>query len=61
MDEVASIPVDAEVMIFKASAFLGLILGVILVVLSELIEAMGKLASFFIGTVAIIHVLLAEL
>jgi len=59
--EVASVPVDTVVVVSETAAFLGLILGVVFVVLPELIEPVGELASFVIGTVPIIHVFFAEL
>ena len=59
MNEVAPIPVDTEMVVFEASAFFCFVLGIVLVVFAELTKPMSKLASFFIGTVSIFHVLLA--
>jgi len=61
MNKVTSVSVDTEVVVFKTSAFLRFVLGVVFIVFSELIEAVGELASFVVRTVAIIHEFFAEL
>ena len=61
MDEVAPVTVNAEVVVFKTSTFLCLVLGVVLVVLTQLVQSMGELASLLVRTVTILHKLLAEL
>ena len=61
MDEVAPVPVDAELIVFEAAALFSFVLGVDLVVFSELLQAVGKFAPFLVWTVPFLHKLFAEL
>lgn len=61
MDEVAAIPVDAEMIVLETSTFLGLIFGVELVVLAQFLGSVGEFAPSLIGTVSVLHESLAEL
>ena len=61
VDEIAPIPVDAELIVFEATAFFCFVFGVDLVVFSELLQSMGKFASFLVWTVPLLHKLFAEL
>jgi len=61
VDEVTSVSVYAEVVVFEASTFFGFVFGVILVVLPKLAESVGKLAPLFVGTIPIFHIFFAEL
>lgn len=61
MDEVAPVSVDAVVIVFETSAFFGFVFGVVFVVFSELVKAMGEFASFVVGAEAIVHILFAKL
>lgn len=61
VDEVASVPIDAELIDFKTSALFGFVLGVEMVVFLELVETMGKFASFIVRAVPVLHVSFAQL
>lgn len=61
MDKVATISINAKMIVFKTATLLCLVLRVIVVVLSQLYQSMSKLASLFVGTVAIFHKLFAQL
>ena len=61
MNEIAAVTVDAEQIVFEASAFFGFVLGVILIVFPEFSESVSKFASLVIGTETILHELFAEL
>jgi hypothetical protein len=61
MNEVATVSVHTVVMIFKTTTFFCLVLRVVLVVFTELIKPMSELTLFFVRTIAMIHVLFAEL
>lgn len=61
MNEVASVSVNTVMVVFKTTTFLCFILGVVLIVFTELIKSMSELAPFFVRTIPMIHVLFAEL
>lgn len=61
MYEVAAVAVWAESFLQEASASLGLVLAVGLVILLQFMQTMGELAALLVGTVAYLHKLLAEL
>ena len=61
MNEVATVSVHAVVVIFKTSAFFCFVLRVVLIVFAELVKPMSELTSFFVRTIAVIHILFAEL
>jgi len=61
VDEVTSVTVYAEVVVFEASAFFCFVFGVILVVLPQLAESVSKLAPLFVGTIPVFHVFFTEL
>ena len=61
VDEVAPLPVDAEVMVFKTATFLCFVFWVHLVVFSELGESVSKFAFFIVGAVSMFHKFFAKL
>jgi hypothetical protein len=61
MYEITSVSINAVMVVFKTTTFLSLILGVVLIVFTELIKSMSELASFFVRTIPMIHVLFTEL
>ena len=61
VDEVASVPVYAELVDFKTAAFFCFVFCIEMVVFLEFVETMGEFASFIVRAVAVLHVSFAEL
>jgi hypothetical protein len=61
VDEVAAVAVWAESVLEETAASFGLVLGVCLLVLLELMEPVGEFAAFFIRAVPVLHELFAQL
>jgi uncharacterized membrane protein len=61
VDEVASVSVGTKTVLEKASANLGLVFAVGLVVLLEFLQSVCELASLFVGAVSLFDELFAEL
>jgi hypothetical protein len=61
VDEVATVSVRTEAILKKTSTDLRLVFAVGLIVLLQFLQAVRKLASPFIGTVALLHEFFAQL
>ena len=61
VDEIASVPVNAEEVIFKTAALFRLVFRVMLVVFPQLSQSMSKFATLLIRAVTIFHEFLAKL
>ena len=61
MDEIAPVPVNAKQAVLETATFLCFVFGVVFVVFAQLREPMGKFTPLLIGTVPVLHELLAEL
>ena len=61
MDEVATVSVRTKAILKKTATHLGLVFAVGLMVLLQFLQAVRKLASPFIGTVALLHEFFAQL
>lgn len=61
VDEIASVPINAEQIVFETPTFFSLVFGVKLVVFPQLGQSVGEFASLFIRTISIFHKLFAKL
>ncbi len=61
VDEIAPVPVNAKQAVLETATFLCFVFGVVFVVFAQLREPMGKFTPLLIGTVPVLHELLAEL
>ena len=61
VDEVATVPIDAEEVVFKTSTFLCFVFRVVLVVFPQLGQSVCEFAPLLVGTVTILHEFFAKL
>jgi len=55
VDEIASISIDAKLLVFEATTLLGFILGIELMILSQLMRAMCEFTLLLIRAISIFH------